>query len=116
LPCSTKAIARIICQNGFRCKKKKKWRKQRDSRDKKRRLKTISDDRNRCKRSIRYREILSSDEGSKASTVSIYVRTGGEWISYGERKDGTNTAIFLSYLLAQLKQYGVSFVLYNYSI
>ena len=36
------------------------------------------------------------------------VRTGGEWMSFGETKEGTNTAIFAKYLLSHLKSYGVN--------
>ncbi|MCX7785946.1 MAG: hypothetical protein N2201_07000 [candidate division WOR-3 bacterium] len=35
------------------------------------------------------------------------VRTGGIWYAYGESKDSTNSAVFIYYLLRQLKHYGV---------
>ncbi|MGQ9854652.1 MAG: hypothetical protein ACUVTG_14795, partial [Candidatus Oleimicrobiaceae bacterium] len=35
------------------------------------------------------------------------VRTGGQWISYGESKETTNAASFARYLLSQLTHYGL---------
>ena len=110
LPISTKAIARIIRQAGLIRKKKKKWRKQRDLREQKKALKPFQFIQVDTKDLIdieKYWPQLRRLHLPRYQFGARDVRTGGEWHAYGETKDSTNAAMFASYLLNQLKLYGV---------
>jgi hypothetical protein len=110
LPISTKAIARIIRQEGLVRKRKKKWKKKRDLREMKKKLapfQMIEIDTKDLSDIEKYWRGMRKLRLPRYQFTAPLVRTGGEWISFGETKDGTNAAIFANYLLSQLEYYGV---------
>lgn len=114
LPISTKAIARIIRQAALVRKKKRKWMKQRDLREKKKMLLPFEiieiDVKDLCDIE-RYWPQMKKLGLPRYQFSARDVRTGGCWYAYGTTKDGTNAAIFLNYLLSHLKHYGVNLFL-----
>jgi len=108
---STKAIARIIRQAGLVRKRKKKWKKQRDLRAQKQALKPFQlvqvDVKDLCDIN-KYWPQMKRLGLPRYQFSARDVRTGGIWYSYGVSKDSTNGAIFIAYLLRQLKHYGVN--------
>ena len=111
IPVSTKAIARIIRQAGLVRKKKRKWKKQRDLREAKKKLlpfEFIQVDVKDLVDIEKYWPQMKELRLPRYEFTARDVRTGGEWYAYGETKDGTNAAIFAKYLLEQLQYYGVN--------
>lgn len=111
LSISTKAIARIIRQAGLVKKKKKKWKKQRDLREVKKKLKPFEFIQVDVKDLVdieKYWPQMKWLHLPRYEFTARDVRTGGEWYAYGETKDSTSAAIFASYLLEQLQYYGVN--------
>jgi len=107
---STKAIARIIRQAGLVKVRRKKWKKQRDLREQKRQLKPFQlievDVKDLCDIN-KYWPQMRKLNLPRYQFTARDVRTGGSFYAYGKTKDSTNSAIFIQYLLSQLKHYGV---------
>lgn len=111
IPASHVAIARIIKQAGLVKKKRRKWEKQRDLREEKKRLKAfefIQVDVKDLFDIERYWSQMRALGLPRYEFTARDVRTGGEWYAYGMTKDSTNAALFATYLLGQLKLYGVN--------
>ncbi|MCX8014555.1 MAG: helix-turn-helix domain-containing protein, partial [candidate division WOR-3 bacterium] len=110
IPVSTKAIARIIRQAGLVKKRKRKWKRQRDLRIQKQALKPfqlLQVDVKDLNDISRYWPQMRSLHLPRYQFTARDVRTGGIWYAYGESRDSTNSAVFIYYLLRQLKHYGV---------
>lgn len=108
---STKAIARIIRQAGLVRRRKKKWKRQRDLRRQKQRLKPfqlIQVDVKDLNDINKYWPQMRSLHLPRYQFTARDVRTGGIWYAYAESKDSTNGAAFIYCLLRQLKHYGVN--------
>jgi len=110
LPISTKAIARIIRQEGLVKKKKRKWKKQRDLREKKKALKAlefIEFDTKDLSDIEKYWPQMRRLRLPRYEHTARDVRTGATWFAYARTNDTTNAAIFVTLVLKQLESYGV---------
>jgi transposase InsO family protein len=110
LPISTKAIARIIRQEGLVRKKKKKWKKQQDLREKKKVLKAlefIEFDTKDLSDIEKYWPQMKKLGLPRYEHTARDIRTGGTWFAYARTNDTTNAAIFATLVLKQLESYGV---------
>lgn len=107
---SQKTIGRIIREAGLVRRKKKSWRKKRDLREAKKRLKAfefIEIDVKDLSDIGRYWVQMRGKGLPRYQFTARDVRTGGKWYCYGRSRDSTNAAVFLRYLVEQLKRYGV---------
>jgi len=110
LPISMKAVSRIIRDAGLGRKRKKKWKKRRDLRETKKRYRPfyrIQIDTKDLSDIEKYWPQMRRLGLPRYQHTAKDVRTGGIWCAYAHTNDTTNAAIFGSYLLAQLKRYGV---------
>ena len=110
LPISTKAIARIIRSAGLIKKRRKKWRRYQDLREKKRLLRPlrfIQIDVKDLQDVERYWLHMVRLGLPRYEYTARDVRTGGVWYAYGRANNSTNASVFVGYLLGQLKRYGV---------
>lgn len=90
LSISTKAIGRIIRQNGLVKRRKKKWKKQRDLREVKKQLNPFQligvDVKDLCDIE-KYWPQMKWLRLPRYEFTARDVKTGGEWHAYGETKD-----------------------------
>ena len=109
LPYSTRTIARVFRQNGLTKHRKKKYKKKRDLREIKKKLKPF--------------EVIQVDVKYLDDIEEFYedwlllhlpryeftardVRTGMTFFSYGHEKSNLNASYFVEYVLLHLKQFG----------
>jgi len=116
LSISTKTIWRILRQAQLIKKRKKKWRRRLDLREKKRLLRGLDfiqiDVKYLCDIPKYWEEYmrLKLFRGEKLPRYQFTardVRTGITWIAFAHKKDSTNAAIFLTILLNHLRRYSV---------
>jgi len=110
LPISTKAIARIIRQAGLTRRRKKKWRKKRDLREEKKKLRAlefIQLDTKDLSDIEKYWPQMRRLGLPRYQLSARGVRIGGSWFAYAQENTTTNAALFAGYLLGHLKECGV---------
>jgi transposase len=110
LPCSEGAIYRVIRQAGMIQRRTPKWKRKRDLRERKKRMKPFE------KIQVDVKDLSDIPEywpGSWREGLPRYeytardVRTGAAWVAFAHTNDGTNAAAFAVYLAVHLKNYGV---------
>jgi len=110
LSISTKAIGRIIRQAGLSRRRKKKWRKKRDLREVKKKLRALSFiqiDTKDLSDIERYWPQMRRLGFPRYQLSARGVRIGGSWFAFAKENTTTNAALFAWYLLGHLKECGV---------
>ena len=110
LSISTKAIGRIIRQAGLTRRRKKKWRKKRDLREVKKKLRALSFiqiDTKDLSDIEKYWPQMRRLGFPRYQLSARGVRIGGSWFAFAKENTTTNAALFAWYLLGHLKECGV---------
>ena len=110
LPCSDGAIYRVIKQAGLIQPRKPKWKRKRDLRKQKEKLKPFEKIQIDVKDLSDIPEYWTEGRGNglpRYEFTAREVRTGATFVAFARANDGNTAAAFATYLLEHLKNYGV---------
>jgi len=114
LPYSTKTINRVLKQNGLIKKKKKRWRKRKDLREKKMKpFSKIQIDTKELRDIERYFPQMIFLKLPRFQYTARDMKTGAVFMAYAYVNDSANAAIFAAYISNHLQRYGMKGMVYQ---